>query len=164
MNEYLSRKIKILSFIAIILVVLLHAYTVGDNDVIMCDISYNSFIQYLFSQGVTRIAVPLFFLISGYLFFRNIPNAKFSDFIKKYKSRFHTLFIPFMFWSILSLIFYILLSVIINIFIPSLHEFRSDIILIKIFQYIFITPIAFQLWFLRDLIVLVIVSPIIYIY
>lgn len=160
MNDYLSKKIKILSLIAMMLVVLLHSVCVDKRVVegvsLMANNNYNSFIQFFFSYGVTRIAVPLFFLISGYLFFRNI-TGKWSEFKNKYKSRFFSLVIPYLLCSVLSL-----LAVTIINYHRTHTIFFSFVPLKHIMVYIFLDPIAFQLWFVRDLIVLVAFSPIIY--
>lgn len=72
MNKYLSDKLRIISLISIIMVVFLHSYNVtvkfSPGNMSFND-GYNVFIQNFFSQGITRIAVPIFFCISGYLFF-----------------------------------------------------------------------------------------------
>ena len=43
------------------------------------------------SHVATHIAVPTFFVISGYLFFRKVDNWNMQVYRKKMKSRFHTL-------------------------------------------------------------------------
>ena len=62
-DRYLSNKIKNISFLLTILVVILHAYNIDNT------ISIVSFIQTFISHGIATIAVPIFFMISGYLFF-----------------------------------------------------------------------------------------------
>ena len=45
---------------------------------------------------LTEVCVPLFFALSGYLFFHNLPeNPNAGWFGKKIKSRFFSLFIPY---------------------------------------------------------------------
>lgn len=46
-------------------------------------------------------AVPSFFIISGFLFFRNYQK---SDYRKKIKSRVHTLLIPYLLWNVFGLL------------------------------------------------------------
>jgi len=60
MNTYLSNKLKILSLIAMVLVVFIHSYIeiTINNTLISQSID---FLQYFISQGVARVAVPIFF-------------------------------------------------------------------------------------------------------
>lgn len=68
MDKYISNKIKNVSLFMTFFVVLLHSNNLESaKDVI----SANSIIQNFIGQGIVRIAVPVFFLISGYLFFYN---------------------------------------------------------------------------------------------
>ena len=68
MNTYLSYKLKVLSLIAIIFVVFIHAnINIPDSTNFLYENS--AFLQYFISQGITRTAVPMFFIISGYLYF-----------------------------------------------------------------------------------------------
>lgn len=163
MTEYLSQKLKAISFFAIIMVVLLHCYNLDIKQagvVLKFEKGYNWYIQTFISSGLTRIAVPLFFLISGFLFFFSF-NGNF-DFLIKIKKRFKTLVIPYFFWVFFGAIFYFILQT----FPQSQHFFTKK--LIREFDFldwlniIFVNPIPYQLWFLRDLIILMILSPLIY--
>jgi surface polysaccharide O-acyltransferase-like enzyme len=163
MTRYLSDKLRVLSFIAMVMVVVLHAYKaplsyhLGNP---LLNGGYAFFIQIFFSEGITRIAVPLFFLISGYLFFLNF-NATVSEFALKYKRRAKSLLVPYLLWSAWGLGFYAVLQL------PaaSRHFFTNDLVLdysfMKILDTLFLNPIPYQLWFLRDLMVLVALSPLI---
>lgn len=164
MDKFLSYKIRAISFWAILLVVFLHAYNLDtkQNGVILIfPKSYNWFIQNLISNGVTRIAVPLFFIISGFLFFikfdQNLP-----DFSVKIRKRIKSLFIPYVIWSLLGIILYLILQSI-----PATQSFFTkqrivDYDIATLIKTIFITPIPYQLWFIRDLFVIVLFSPIWY--
>lgn len=165
MNKYLSDKLKVISFFLMIMVVFLHSYNLiirmDDNTTLIIN-GYNSFIQYFVSNGLTRIAVPLFFIISGYLFFLNIKYGFISEFLVKYKKRIYTLVLPYLFWSIFGVLFYLFLQTI-----PISKPFFTKE-LIKNYSFtdllyaVFCKPISYQLWFVRDLIVLVFLSPIIF--
>ena len=77
MNKYLSKKIKVLSLLSMILVVYQHMGRGAKLDVYTYTMLptegwINSFAELSLAQGIARIAVPLFFIISGFLFFRNI--------------------------------------------------------------------------------------------
>ena len=69
MNIYLSQKLKIISFISIILVVLIHSQFLAKETFML-----NKALQFFFSYGITTVAVSFFFSISGYLFFFNTHN------------------------------------------------------------------------------------------
>ena len=91
MDKYLSNKIKNISLILTFLVVILHAYNLENSEDVL---SINSFIQNIISYGICTIAVPMFFLISGYLFFYKF-DPTLQGLINKYKKRFKSLVIPF---------------------------------------------------------------------
>jgi surface polysaccharide O-acyltransferase-like enzyme len=164
MNKYLSDKLKIISLISMIMVVFLHSYNITmkfNPGNISFDNKYNIFIQKFFSEGITRIAVPIFFCISGYLFFLNFKGT-IHEFVLKYKKRVKSLLLPYLLWSIWGLLFYFCLQTI-----PQSKKFFTHELIInysfdKILNTIFIDPIPYQLWFIRDLIVLVVISPLLY--
>ncbi len=162
-SAYLSRKLKYLSFFSIILVVCLHSYNMAPH---LCwgfvfPRGYSFFIQELCFRDITRVAVPMFFLISGYLFFFNLTGRA-DEFIFKIKKRVRTLVIPYLFWTIFCLgVLFVLQSI------PGVKElFKEKIIsefsLSDFLSAVFIHPIPYQFWFIRDLCCLVILSPILY--
>ncbi len=142
-----------------ILVVFLHAYNlkVVNTGQIVFNKSFTFFVEDFFSYGITRIAVPLFFIISGFLFFKNKPSYKviLTQIIKRFK----TLIIPYFLCAFLGIIIYFVLQ---NI--PQSKSFFNSK-LVSNFTFsdwvnaIFVLPIPYQLWFLRDLIILVFLSP-----
>jgi surface polysaccharide O-acyltransferase-like enzyme len=124
----------------------------------------------LFSQILGRVAVPLFFFISGFLFFRNIDGFTTQDYLKKLKSRGKTLLTPYLFWNItVLLIYYIAQNV------PALDMWFNEKADYN-FQYVLKSlwgrtsdeiigmpsPRAYQFWFIRDLMVAVVLTPVIY--
>ena len=165
MNQYISEKIKVLSFASILLVLYIHSGFHADE---IENMIWAQNIQIYISGILGRCAVPLFYVISGYLFFLSVPNG-FHTIVQKIQKRIKTLFIPYLF----SALFFVVLGVIIAK-IPGTSKFMNStvlplfdkdwtVILISIF---FDTgngsPMAFQLWFLRDLLILIIFSPIWY--
>jgi fucose 4-O-acetylase-like acetyltransferase len=103
------------------------------------------------------IAVPIFFVISGYLFYRNFSNNKY---ISKLKSRFYSLIIPYFIWSILIFIYYAILT---NIpFVSNNIENKVDFEILSIIKNILLANYVETFWFIRVLIVYIIFSPIIY--
>lgn len=146
------------------MVVLLHSENLTmkfNSGNISFNSQYNTFIQNFFSEGITRIAVPIFFCISGYLFYLNCRGT-FGEFILKYKKRAKSLALPYLLWSLWGLVFYFALQ---N-FPQSKNFFTKELIInysfLKFLDTLFINPIPYQLWFIRDLIVIVLLSPLIY--
>lgn len=141
------------------MVVYLHSYYLEGEQY-----PVSQYIQYFLGGGICGVANYMFFLISGYLYFQNI-NC-YTSFKQKIKKRIKSLLIPYLLWNVIFLLWYIILALI-----PALQEkFVNDSIISKLVQVtwyeglymIFIKPAAFQLWFLRDLMVFVLISPIIY--
>jgi surface polysaccharide O-acyltransferase-like enzyme len=147
-----------------IMVVFVHAYTLdsgGYMGAITADKNYNTFIQDFISQGLARVASPLFFIISGYLMFKGFKPER-SDILLRYKKRIRTLLIPFLLWSGYGIGLYFVLQLV-----PQLRpHFTNHIIAnLSVSQLIvtwLIDPIPYQLWFLRDLIALALFSPVIW--
>ena len=164
MNDHLRYKLKALSLVAIILVVFIHSYnaeikfasgvlTGGNSASVML-------VQNFLSKGIARIAVPLFFLISGFLFYITF-DFSLKGIFDKYKKRLKTLVIPYLFWSSFGVLLFLFLQSI-----PwSKHfftkEYIKDYSFSKLLITVFIDPIPYQLWFIRDLIMLVVFSPLI---
>jgi surface polysaccharide O-acyltransferase-like enzyme len=166
MTDYLSTKIRVVSFFAIILVFLQHSinftgYIAPDRTYIGQG-SVNTIAQYVIGFGFARPAVALFFLLSGYLFFRNFILAKTFE---KYRSRFRTLFIPYILWNTLALLFIIGLQLL-----PATQSHLASFYTgylpgRSIFEYvqsIVNHGVAFQLWFLYDLMLYTLFAPVIY--
>lgn len=169
MNEYLSRKIKVLSFLSIILVLYLHSSIGGEFVFWKITESagpVNNIVVLFLSQGITRIAVPLFMLISGYLFFRNVSCV--GQITNKYKSRLRTLVVPFFFWEflwVLIIMGVVFLGTKAGLVNDSFRQtvYADDLVWGQSLLMAILRPVpVWQLWFLRDLICLVIISPIIY--
>lgn len=162
MTTYLSEKIKIVSFFSILLVVFLHAFNldVAETTVPLFFGSNVWFLQDFISYGLTRIAVPLFFLFSGFLFFMNMLHG--TGFLPKIKKRFRTLFIPFLLWSLFGIAFYFTLQSIPQTAVFFTKEHIADFSFEKWLLTIFVHPIPYQLWFIRDLMLLVLLSPLLF--
>lgn len=126
-------------------------------------------IEAFLGSGIASVAVPLFYVMSGYLFFWNVLGDK-SKIYEKIKKRYHSLFIPYILANIFTFVFYLLLNLIcikiptiggvVNFKVITVIQNQSILETLKL---IFITPpIAFQLWFVRDLMVVMCFSPLLY--
>ena len=147
------------------MVVLIHTLQ-GDKKVDIMQ-SWYSDILYFIQEAICRSAVPVFFIISGYLFFHNISEFKKDVYLSKVKSRIRTLLIPYLLWNLLALIENLTkhLPMLSSVF-PNIHK---QIIDINYFIGAFWVmpdggcPILYPFWYIRDLMVLIVISPIIYI-
>ena len=145
MTPYLSNKIRVLSFLSMILIVMLHA------NVMEISIGQSRYIQKTMTEEITRIAVPLFFLISGYLFFIHCDGSR-TFFLKKMRRRVRSLVVPYLILTILGGVV---------LFIAK----KEDSLWYSIIDSILISPKFFyQLWFAHDLIIMSFLSPLFYLF
>jgi fucose 4-O-acetylase-like acetyltransferase len=106
----------------------------------------------------TGIAVPLFFLISGFLLYMKNPK-----YIENLKKKCQTILLPYILWAILVMIFLFVAqsfnftkqyfaNIIIRNFKPIdfIDAFIGKFTAAREYQY----PLVFQFWFLRDLFIL----------
>ncbi len=107
---------------------------------------------------IAKVAVPLFLIISGALFYRNYePDMT----LKKYKSRFKSLVIPYLSWNIIWVVFNLLCSYTpVSKFFINRQLFSLSVgnILGGIFFYKAYGPF----WFIFDLIVFTLFCPLLY--
>lgn len=138
--------INYLRCIATIFVVFIHASNIFNY--LKVDRS-NVFINILFILSNT--AVPIFFLISGYLTF----SKEKIDYKKHYSKKLKALIVPYIIWTII----YFLLDRVLNI--ASLGSVQAQNIFELFIGIPFYTdPVLYEpLWFLRDLILLNILVP-----
>lgn len=97
-------------------------------------------LKIMMSQTLVKVAMPTFFVMSGYLFFTNVETFNKNIYWQKIGRRVKTLLIPYIIWNLLMAV--------------KLKTFNLSI---------FITPANMPLWFLRDLMIVTILTPIIYI-
>lgn len=164
-DKYTSSKIVAISFVLQIFVVIAHSSNLVLNlgeESIKIEGTFNSFLQNFVLRGIAAIIVPILFIISGYFFFSSITTGSKKEFTTLLKKRFASLVIPYLFWSLLGILLFFTLQS----FPLSKPFFTRDLIRDfdtgKWLHTIFYLPIAAQLWFIRDLIVLVIISPLLY--
>jgi surface polysaccharide O-acyltransferase-like enzyme len=166
-----SLRLNLLRFPLIVGVIFIHicGTTVGVPGSALIVDQHNfitDFIENIISQGIARTAVPLFFLMSGYLFFFGLEWSK-KNYLEKVKSRIKTLLVPFLFWNIVTLFLIALAQEIPatrgyfsgrNALITSFDGFDYLCAIFGIGR----APISYQFWFIRDLMLLVLLTPIIH--
>lgn len=137
----------------------------------------------LFSGGLSLIAVPAFFFISGYLFFRHIGTFNAGIYKEKIRKRLRSLLVPFVLWNLVC----IPLTCLVLYFehyqlhpIQDIQEYIGNIRWLHIFwdhtitfihypnllgmKSIYVSPLLGTMWYVRDLIVMVVLSPIVYLF
>lgn len=170
-NKELSETISFLRFPIIILVVILHTYTTtrglidGNNSILYTHLSY------IMSLTFGEMGVPMFFFISGILFFTNFEYST-NCYINKCKSRIKTLVIPYFIWNTFIIICYWILQ---NIQYTKSFFNTTNLLIDKYTITDFIraywdngnwdngngVPILQPYWYIRNLIILCIISPVI---
>lgn len=176
-----SKRITSLRFLLIILVVFIHnCYTTdliqkivsqGNVPPVFVENAFGYWIKLLITGGIARAAVPLFFMFSAYL--QSKKNYSYKQLLCK---RAKTLLIPFIIWMALYTLYFAGIKLILLKIAPqfinnpdstALNWTLTDWIH-KILGYKnngnagFDPPeFAAQFWFIRDLIILIIISPII---
>lgn len=129
------------------------------------------------SHVATHVCVPLFFIISGYLFFTKLNTWNTIVYLTKIKRRAKTLLVPFLIWNTI--------AVLISAFISfrqggliGIQEFFSDNGYWHLYwdshvwnidrtnwwgeQYMSTSPHLVPLWYLRDLMMVMIFSPLLF--
>lgn len=164
MNKKLLDTIAILRFPCTCMVVFIHSHFskfVNGSVISLSEFPLYSNLSYLISEVLCRIAVPFFFVSSGYLFFFKPEVFNFATYKNKIKKRIYTLLIPYLFWNGITL----LLLVINNVFFKS-NNLIADLDFINCIEVFWDRgdgmPICYPLWYVRDLMVMVSLSPLIY--
>ncbi len=118
------------------------------------------FIELFVSNSLLRFRLPLLMAISGYL----MANSKELPFAELLIKKFKTLMIPYFFISISGLAITIFFEILVygfhsneGILGKSLWHFSMK----DYFNFIFVTPVSFQLWYLKTIFMLAALSPII---
>lgn len=120
-------------------------------------------ISEMFSHNLGRLAVPCFFLISGYYFFRKRDANISKFFIGQFGKKWHSLLLPFLIWNLVSIAAILLkhhLFVKLGLGPDRKYETLQNASLYKLFWGM---PVNFPLWYVRDLICMVLLSPLFYI-
>jgi len=171
-DEITSSRIQVLRFPLIAGIVLAHnfqtAVPLASGSIgVEKNNFWVGFIIFYISQGVMRTAVPLFFLISGYLFFSG--EWSWQRYAHKLKRRFYTLFVPLLLWNLLTLALFALAQSIPQTKVyfagtvwPPVRSFSLMDYLNAVFGLTVPFPIAVQFWFVRDLLALSLLAPAIY--
>lgn len=175
-----------LRFPLAILVVFVHSFG-ADIDVAelhasgLTGLAVYDYIRLFFSVVIARSAVPIFFIISGYLLFLKVEEYNKIVYISKLRKRWHSLVIPYLSWIILFVLWTLMFKVggillhskpwtgILEYFQEHsyLHMLWDSSVWGERVTWLGIEthnsgPVLLPFWYMRDLIMMVVISPIIY--
>lgn len=171
-NTTLSKTILFLRFPLIMAVVFIHTrlHRIIINGVSLVDPAqfpiFNSAVH-LITYEIACIAVPLFFFFSGFLFFYqtrfSLPAYK-----QKLQSRVRSLLIPYLFWNIAVFCITLLAQIFLSSMLSGQYKLITDYNIhdwIGLFWAVEGTtePICYQFWYIRDLMIMLIFTPLLYI-
>ena len=113
-------------------------------------------LQYLLGGICGKLSVPIFLLISGYLFFREGSYVLTKElWTTKLKKRISSLLVPYLLWNFIGYIIYALQAGF------SFDDFFHSFWVIDIPGRGGSSPIDGPLWYVRNLMIMVVISPII---
>lgn len=126
--------------------------------------------QIYLGKTLTPAAVSTFFVISGYLYFANVTDFNRDVYITKTKKRIKSLIFPYLLWNLAGIIIISIKGSSLNF--DSIGGFFSQLWCCNVwnentfnligFNTPLYAPIDWPLWYLRDLIVMSLLSPVIY--
>ena len=183
-----SKTIDLLRFPLAIAVIYIHSFgmpvdvdiqAINYSELTSLDI-YN-LLRVFFSHVVTTVAVPTFFLTAGFLFFNNIKEWNKQVYFKKIKIRLTSLILPYILWNIIALLVLISTATIKEYIFGTPSSMITSLEKNGLFSIFWdyskwgeqrtnilgwhtpmTGPINFPLWFLRELIVVSILTPVIF--
>lgn len=172
-DDLQSHVIEALRLPLIIAVVFVHNYTVSGAGATGAGDSLPIFdvTSHLFSRIITGCAIPLFFFISGFLFFLNIDFGK-DVYKSKLKRRVKSLLIPYLFWNVLLFATLAVMACIPQTashfasfsLQPSPVSFLKSLWCINYDPQVQLAyPISTQFWYIRDLMVMTLLTPLVFV-
>lgn len=171
MNTYLSQKLKVMSGFSIILVLYIHS---GFHDYAneIQGMPFNFALQEVVSGWLGRLAVPMFYAISGFLFFHGVRfdgawSEAYGPLWRKMGRRVRSLVVPYLIACWFPVLFFVVLERI-----PASAAFvngegMTAVLALPLGEMLWQvycdsgggTPFAFPLYFVRDLICVVALMP-----
>lgn len=146
MDKMLSDKMRVVGFLCTVMVVFRHALNLQAFGIDSMGRSYASFVENGISK-VTEIAVPYFFVVSGFFFFRKTFYGK-GEYWEMLKKKIRTLFIPFLFWNIVGCIPLLIM-----------HQFVYETHWWMYGQQILNSEWNGVLWYVRDIMTMMLLAP-----
>ncbi|MCI1683077.1 MAG: acyltransferase [Bacteroides sp.] len=167
-EELQSKVIDFLRFPMIVGIVLLHAFLEDIRGLNIPDggLPIYHHASFFISRVLVFVAVPLFFFISAYLFFYH-TSFSFESYKKKLKKRAHTLLIPYLFWNLVIIVGHWMVTLLSPVQLTSgayklIEDYTWWDYLRSFWAVNGSMPINGVLWFIRDLMIMMVLSPVVY--
>jgi surface polysaccharide O-acyltransferase-like enzyme len=150
MDKTVSATLMAVNLVATIMVIAIHYNSKAFID-ISSGYNLNYLLQDFFLNGISRIAVPIFALVSGFIIWDKLTLN--NAYVLLLKNRAKTQLLPYVIASFIILVSY---NIITYLFKP---EDFYPLSITSVFYGTLVSPESPQLWFLRDLMFLVLLSP-----
>lgn len=147
MDKALSNKIHLVSFVCTIMVVFRHSLNMQAFGIDSFGTSYVAITENGVSK-LTEVAVPYFFMVSGYFFFRSTYYGK-GEYVGMLRKKLHTLFVPFVFWNIVGIV----PSMLARQFVVEDSPWRYGLQLLH-------SDWSGVLWYVRDIMTMMVLVPV----
>lgn len=162
-----SLVINALRFVLIILVLFIHMMppeAVAINLSLSDTSSFYRFVTEMISHNLGAIAVPAFFLFSGYFFFYSAGSTSYDKkwFTSKWKKRIKSILVPYLAWNALNIIVIIFKNLSLSLVGVTYDDAFVSLRSMDFLRWFWLDPIDFPLWYMRDLICMIIISPLFY--
>lgn len=167
MEDRQYRVIQAMRFPLIVLVVLAHS--VGDDPSPMRwpadGAMVYHFVSEMLSHHLASIGVCCFFVFSGFLFFRNAPREgmHLSWYGKKWKRRCKTLLVPYLLWNTLNILAILLVVKVSALAGVVVNAEGADKLALGPLYWFVTGPADYPLWFIRDLMILCLMTPLFFV-
>ena len=181
-NDAQSTIIDRLRFPLILLVVFIHSFGLpyeGAEPILLHRGSFE-IVRTMLSGMIAHSAVPAFFFISGFLMFYHVENYSMPIYRRKMQKRLYTLLLPYLLWNLVALLAWYLRLRSLGIsahMIQLLYTDKGWLSFLWIFGVVgdanrdilgnvthLTVPANLPLWYLRDLIVVSLLSPLVYVF
>lgn len=183
-----SRCLDFMRFPLAVFVVTVHVF--NNNKVIAgghtfnpANISVFGDVMLFIESFIRGVSVPVFFFISGYVFFYGIDDFTKQRYIKKLRNRIKTLLIPYLIWNFMEIVvglikcFYsgngfatykTILNLTLENLLSSFWAYNGHLFIsvpnntTEAATFLNSDPINTPLWFVRDLMIVALLSPVLY--
>ncbi len=149
-----SNRVSIYSFLLSVLVILVHAVNLSENGAVLSESAFwgrltiPGYIEDFFTNTLGQVAVPGFFLLSGYLFFRTLHGP--DGIPGKLSRRLKSLLVPYLLWNSLH-------------YLARLLTGNASLSLTECIEAVFLYRYNSVFWYLFQLLLLSGLAPLLYV-
>ncbi|EMI17144.1 membrane protein [Rhodopirellula maiorica SM1] len=143
---------QVVAFLATVFVVAIHYQSAAPSSASLETASANQVVQEFFIGGVARFAVPMFAFAAGFFYFRS-DDGSVQTYLRKLRQRCRSVLVPYLATGCIATVCWLLVR--------TFDGKSTEWSLLDLLATWLLQPPAEQLWFLRDLMVLVIAAPVI---